>query len=267
MQAEFLFNHHSSIEYNIVCGYFDMPSGNVSGGVQTNLSTESNYDGSSFYIINNNYSEAINFELSIVRNHCSDGITFFSQREIRAIVTWLCNPIDYCDFQIKDDLYNNIIYRAKFTKPQYHTMGDKVVGMTFTCTFERPYGLSEPRRYNFALDSSNSRFKTFNGSDETTKCLYPKTVIIRVVEAGEVSLHNLAEDNHTATTFTDCITNEIITMDCEHRRITSTNNDNPILSRFNKHWVRFVSGENEFETNGDFEIEIEYQEARKVGAW
>lgn len=268
MRAEFLFNHHSSVEYNTICGYFDAPSENVSGGVQTDLNTESNYNGSHFFIVSNNYNEPISFELSVVRNYCSGGDIFFSQEEVRAIVKWLCNPIDYCDFQIKDDMHNNITYRAKFTKPQYHTHGEQIIGMTFTCTFDRPYGLSsEARIYDFSMNSSRNQFMVFNSSDETTKCLYPQSVVITVRQAGTVSLRNMAEDEHMAMTFTDCIAGEVITIDCEHKRIKSSDTSKSILSKFNKHWLRLVIGENIFKTTGSFDVSIEYKEVRKVGAW
>ena len=66
MFSNFIFNNRSNEEFEVACAYFDTILEETSGGVQTELTTEPNCDGSIFYIVNNKYSEAINFEVTLV---------------------------------------------------------------------------------------------------------------------------------------------------------------------------------------------------------
>ena len=56
MDKHFIFNGICSEEYNLICGFVGGNSDNFfSAGCQTDLQTESNYNGSVHYIISNKY--------------------------------------------------------------------------------------------------------------------------------------------------------------------------------------------------------------------
>ena len=92
MYSNFIFDSRSSEEFEVACAYFNNILEEASGGIQTELATESNSDGSIFYIVNNKYSEAINFEVTLVKNVKNQDKRVFEQEEIRAVVSWLCSP-------------------------------------------------------------------------------------------------------------------------------------------------------------------------------
>ena len=265
MFSNFVFNGRSNEEFEVACAYFDNVLEEAPGGLQTELTTESNYDGSIFYIVNNKYSEAVNFEVTLVKNVKNQNKRVFTQEEIRALVSWLCNPSSYEKLILEDNHFIELLLSAKFTNPKYTLNGNDVIGITFTCTLERPYALSNAKEYNF--DSSVNTFSVYNDSDEDTKVLYPQDITITVNNNCNIKIINTKENNNFYTEITDCVSGEIITIDCEKRIIKSTNKEAPILSRFNKHWIGLLHGKNIFNVEGDFNIQFNYREVRKVGVY
>lgn len=265
MFSNFIFNNRSNEEFEVSCVYFDSILEEASGGIQTELTTESNYDGSLFYIVNNKYSEAISFELTLAKNVKNQNRRTFEQDEIRTIVSWLCNPTSYEELVLEDNHFIELTLSAKFTNPKYVLNGNDVIGITFTCTLERPYALSELKHYKF--DSSVKTFSVNNESDEDQKTFYPQEVIITATSDGDITIRNTKENSNVFTNINNCKAGEVITIDCERRIIKSTNKSTSILSRFNKHWIGFKYGKNVFEVDGNFNIEINFREIRKVGVY
>lgn len=265
MYSNFIFDNRSSEEFEVACAYFNNILEEASGGIQTELATESNSDGSIFYIVNNKYSEAINFEVTLVKNVKNQDKRVFEQEEIRAVVSWLCSPSSYRELILEDNHFIELVLNAKFTNPKYTLNGNDVIGITFTGTLDRPYALSNVKQYSF--DSSVNTFSLYNDSDEKEKVLYPQEIIITINDDCDVTITNTKENSRLFTQIKNCVSGEVITIDCERRIIKSTNKDVPILSRFNKHWIGLLHGKNIFNVSGSFNIQFNYREVRKVGVY
>ena len=54
-------------------------------------------------------------------------------------------------------------------------------------------------------------------------------------------------------------------MDCKNEIISSSIEDRIILNDFNMHFMRFVSGINKIQVNGDITLDISFVYPRKVG--
>lgn len=269
MYGSFTFNGKSSESFGLLIVRFDSKGlTDVSVGTQTDFETESNCDGSKWYSISNKYKEPLKFTIQLAKNPCSksNDEMYFTRNEVRAVTSWLCSPYDYKSFSVDDEFYYGMNFQAKFINPQYLTVADRICGLELTIMFERPYAMSDDIKYQKIFNGSGNMI-VFNHSDEFDKCLYPQQIIITALSNGNIVLHNSNENQYVSTEFKDCIHNEVITMNCEDRIITSTNTSTHIMERFNKNWIRLSHGENIFTITGNCKIEFKYNEIRRVGVW
>lgn len=269
MYGSFSFNGKSSESFGLLIANFKSKGlENISAGTQTDFETESNYDGSKWYSISNKYKEPLEFTMQLIKNPCfnTDEKMYFTKDESRAILSWLCSPHDYKPFSVDDEFYYGMNFRAKFINPQYKIIGERICGFEITIKFERPYALSDDIKYQKTF-STNGTMTLYNHSDEFDKCLYPQQVIITALSDGNISLHNDNDNQYISTEFTNCISNEVIIMNCEDRIISSTNTSAHIMERFNKNWIRLSHGKNLFTVTGNCKVEFNYNEIRRIGVW
>lgn len=268
MYSSFTFNGKSSETFGIVSADFDN-SGleDFSAGTQTEFETESNYDGSKWYSVSNKYNEPLEMELQLIKNPCSNEYKYFTRNEVRAILSWLCSPYDYQPFKIDNKFFYGMNFQAKFINPQYKVIGEKVCGLQITVKMEHPFALSDDIKYKKTFNGSGT-MTLFNHSDEFDKCLYPQKVIITALSNGKISIHNNNNENkYISTEFTNCVTNEVITMNSDERMLSSTNTSTPITERFSKNWIRLSPNENIFTVTGNCTIEFIYNEIRRIGVF
>lgn len=259
LDKHFIFNGICSEEYNLICGFVGGNSDNFfSAGCQTDLQTESNYNGSVHYIISNKYSEPISFNLELVQK---DGKRL-SREEVRSIITWLCNPIDYMPLLIKDTFYENIIYYVKFTNPEELSVNG-INGIRVKCNCKHPYGFTKLIKKKYTMNNSTTTFTVPVNSDENDYT-YPEFLKITFNSNCDLfTLNNSIDISHSQLEIKNVKQGEIFTFYCQDKFIEGTSND--ILNRFNKKWPRFLNGKNKFTVNANCIIEIGFREIRKVG--
>lgn len=265
MFEKFVFNGYSSDMFNIICVSFnENNSDDYSAGAQTEFITEGNYDGSKWYSTSNKYNESLSYTIQIIKNPCIG--EYLTKDETRAILKWLVSPSDYKPFKIDDDFFYGENFRVKFTNPKYKVVGNLVRGLELMLNFDRPFSLSDDIVIKHLINNTGNII-LYNNSDESEKSLYPKCVTINVIKDGTIILHNQRDDVHVFTEFKDCVSGEVIQLNCEERRIRSTNSSIPIMERFNKNWVRLLEGKNLITITGSCEIIFTYNEIRRVGVW
>lgn len=259
LDKHFIFNGMCTDEYNLICGFVGGKIDDYfSAGSQTDLQTESNFNGSVYHIISNKYSEPINFNLELVHK---DGGKL-SREEVRSIIKWLCNPIDYMPLQIKDTFYENIVYYVKFTNPEKISING-VNGIRVKCTSKYPYGLTNLIKKKYVLNSSILSFTIPVNSDENDY-IYPEFFKITFnSNCNLFTLKNLNDIEDSQIEVKNIENGESFNFKCQDKFI-ETLSTNP-LERFNKKWPRFLNGKNEFVANSTCVIEVGFREIRKVG--
>lgn len=101
-------------------------------------------------------------------------------------------------------------------------------------------------------------------SDTFDGYIYPNKVTIKCNESGNLTLINSADT--ISTVINNCTSGETITMDCEHRVITSDMAHVNLYNDFNYNYPRiFCSQVNTFTQSIPCEVTIEYSSIRKVG--
>lgn len=265
MKGNFVFDGKTSEEFGIMACYFSSISDEYDAGLKTELDTVTNLDGSETFIINNNYKESITFTLEISKNPCSSNKMIFTKDELRAIVSWLCNPVKYCEFQINEEFYSDETFYVIMTNPKYKIINGEVYGLSLTVNCNHPYGLSAWNTHKHTINGSGT-FMIRNYSDESNKSLYPESIEIHVSSACDITIRNDRESEYYFTKFTGCNSGEVITMNSSHKTISTTSSSG-IMSRFNKNWIRLAYGINNFSVTGDCTIIIRFREVRKVGVW
>lgn len=259
LDKHFIFNGACSEEYNIICGFV---GGKVddffSAGSHTDLQTESNFNGSVYHIISNKYSEPISFNMEIV--HKNGGK--LNREELRSIITWLCNPIDYMPLQIKDAFYENIIYYAKFTNPE-ELFVNGVNGLRVKCTCKHPYGFTNLIKKKYTINNSTTAFTVPVNSDENDY-IYPEFFKITFNSDCDLFvLKNLNDIQLSQLEIKNVKSGEFFDFNCQDKFINSPSNN--VLERFNKKWPRLLNGKNKIIVNTNCVIEIGFREIRKVG--
>lgn len=265
MKGNFVFDGRTSEEFGIMACYFNPVSDEYDAGMSSNLETVTNSDGSETFLLSNNYKESISFTLEISKNPCYSKNMAFGKDELRAIVSWLCNPVKYCEFQINEQFYSDETFYAIMTNPKYKIIKGEVYGLSLTVNCNHPYALSSLYTYKQTISGSGT-IKINNYSDEHNKSLYPESVEIQVSSACDITIKNNKEDVNYFTKFTGCSSGEVIKMNCSHKTI-STSASSGIMSRFNKNWLRFAYGTNTLTVTGNCTITIKFREVRKVGVW
>lgn len=193
---------------------------------------------------------------------------YFSYDEVRSLYKWL-NRHDYKKFKPlpDDDQCYDIHYYGSFNIAQIFVNG-KIAGLTLTFTANAPYGFGEDNRFEITTSVTDNTFSLYGDSDELGSVIYPK-VQIKCLTGGDLKITNLTTKNKLYVH--NCEADEMITIDGEHKIITTSNEAHTTLcSDFNYGYLDIQTGEsdeleNVYEVSIPCEITITYAPIRKVG--
>lgn len=247
-------------------------SESINAGSKLVLNTIRNNSLYTSEIINVDYDSTIETTFDIIKNPCKPSFQLnMSDDELSFIFQWL-NAKKYCKFVpiYNDDEFYNTYYMGTFTeiKPISKTTG--IIGLTVTFTTNAPYGFKEIDKRNFHISDNESFAKIHNDSDENG-IIYPDIFQFSCLEDGALNIYNLVENpNHINTErhthVANCTSGEVITFDCIHKIITSSNNEHTtICNDFNYMFPRLYNGDNKFMSSIACDIYVDYKPIRKVG--
>jgi len=198
---------------------------------------------------------------------------YFTYEEVRELYKWL-NRRSYKKFKPcpDDDVYYDIHYYGSFNVDEVFING-KVAGFTLNFTATTPYGFGEDIILEFVTSDTNNEFCIYGDSDEIDSVIYPKVKIKCLKCPTNQNLTITNQTTGTVVSIENCSENEEITIDGEHKIITSSDKnhtDTSLSTDFKYEYLDIKIGEddynrNTYETSMPCEITITYAPIRKVG--
>ena len=265
-KGESLSSHGCMIAYVVTSS-----SDNISAGSEISTETVTNKQSHKFKTINIKYETPITVTFDIIKNDCEDiNNKEFTDTELSWFLRWLNSKTDEKFYPIYDDRsFENIFYYGKFNKINYIHIGGNVIGLTVTFTANTSFGYIE-KEYEVTTTNNYDTFTIYNESDEIGE-LYPKFVKIKCINSGNLRISH-SEDIPFKDKFfyvANCESNEIITLDCENKIITSSMEHPKLYNDFNYGWISlwndWNNNKNVFLVSIPCEITIKYDLIRKVG--
>ena len=229
--------------------------GSVSNSYDTSVSLGSNLTLNT--VKNNNidmitsteYPNPIKLTFDIVKASCKRDIGVeFSEFDVERLMVWLnrkgfykFKPIYDYDFEhIRRTDYMDLIFFGTFTDITALRIGGRTIGYSLTFTTNAPYGYAEKSITELDINPMHRELHIYNSSQELGY-LYPDKVEIKCGTSGTISFKNLTDPAiDRVTEINNCITDEIITLDCKNRIITSNVEHKTLYNDFNYNFPRLV---------------------------
>ena len=241
-----------------------------SAGSKLELNTIMNRGNHINQIISASYNEPITATFDIIKHACNNNAyETVEDTEISYMMTWL-NRTEYCTFYpIYDDLsLPNIFFKGTFTEINTIQIGGNVIGFTLTFTASTPYGFADYEDNEFEFMSGNKQFIFYDQSDEYGYH-YPDKIIITNKNNDNGTVYVLFREGKNIAIINNCVYGEIITLDCIHKIITSSENHPTLYKDFTYSFPRFFkstsSSSNTLYSMYPAHIKIIYKPIKKVG--
>jgi hypothetical protein len=245
----------------------------VNIGCDITFNTVKNNQSSLHKVTSSTYDGVYTVTFDIMKNICGNEQEdlYMTPDEVRHIVKWL-NRRDYHKFKMYGDDHTtmSLVYFGSFNVKQI-MLGTKTIGLSLTFTSNSPYALAEKKTVGFNVSEENQKIYLFGDGDEYGN-IYPVVKILFKKACDEFTITN----HNTSTTMylSNCKEGEMITIDGEHKIITTDNNThkNTLYNDFNYEYLNiFIDdgdyNENEYEVSSPCLITFEYYPVRKVGVY
>lgn len=268
---DFIFDGLKLSNLGCMVGYAtSSDSDTVEMGSVVELETVINHGTYRREIVNSDYDDVVTASFDIIRSPCGGGHgEFLTDKEISWFMRWL-NRKEYCKFiPIYSDSvsFYKMYYMGTFTEVNAIKMSGNVIGFNLTFEANAPFGFIDLEPTTFTLNAGQT-FTLFDESEEIGK-IYPDEIVITCNGNGSIELTNSMEPERV-TEIKNCTNGEIITMDCVHKIITSSNH-NGLYNDFNYVFPRLSNTmrdkKNILENSGitPYSVQITYSPIRKVG--
>lgn len=251
--SDFVFDSICSDEYGVICVSFE--NSNITKTAVNTTKLTQNFVGGEFKIVEQTYSEPLNFKFQLLNNNYTD----ISQYQERAIKKWLMKKNKYSWFTILSSEYSDLFFKANISNP-VNIFINGLNGIEFTVTCSTPYAYSELIEEYLDFSQSSS-YSLYIDNDEET-CIYPD-IKITMLESGTLELRNNSIGNKME--IKNLVVGEVITINHSLPIIESSIQGKYIYDNFNFVWFTFADGNNLIESNKKCTIQLNYREIRKVG--
>lgn len=246
----------------------------ASAGSKLDLQTVMNRGNNINQIITAQYNETITATFDIVKISCnSEDKGIVEDKEISYIMRWLNRTTNY-KFQpiYNDSTFPDVYFMGTFTEINTIQKGGNVIGFTITFVANTPYGYADYKDQIFELyipsESATTSQIYYDESDEHG-IHYPELFVVELYNPGDFELTNGLSNKTTIVE--NCLSGEILTFDCIHRIITSSQaSSHPTLFKdfnyiFPSLCNTYESKENIITVNISCKITLTYKPIRKVG--
>ena len=218
--------------------------------------------------VSSGYENVYTATFDIIKYNCNsiDDVPM-SSLEARNIIKWL-NRDDYYKLKFINEIADesNVHYYGSFNVKQKMFHGE-ILGLTLTFTSNAPYGFSDIVQNKFMmLNTDQSWF--LHGESDKYGLIYP-VVTLRCFADGTYEITN--KTTGTKMQIDNCIKNETIFIDGEHKIIDTDNKDHKktLPNDFKYEYLDILVDEyeskNEYTTTLPCELIIDYMPVRKVG--
>ena len=211
------------------------------------------------------YNEKLKPTVTLVKNNCNNSSDYcLSEFDIRHILRLITGQHGYMWMKVDtDDVSEDTWYKVKVTSTALLKVSlDRIIGLKINMECDSQFGYSPIQTIKIS-ENAFSKFYIYNNTDDIYTYLLPK-VEIKILEEGNLELKN--DDEDWSTIINNLSIGEVITMDSEKQIITSSiNHKTALINDFNLHWVRLISGMNEYTANLNCEIIFSFRLRRKGG--
>lgn len=240
-------------------------------GCDISFNTIKNNHSSIHYKTSTSYENVYTTTIEITKIPCGkeQEDLYHMNEEISVLTTWL-NRREYHKFKplSSTTTSSNVHYYGSFNVKEKNING-RTIGFVLSFIGNAPYGFGEQIVNEFILDDNENTFVIYGDSDEYTT-LYPNASII-CRKSGDLKIKNTLTGN--VFEILNCIENETIYVNGEHKFIDSDNENHKNTTLFNDFNYEFLdiyitdngSNENMYEVSLPCEIIIKYFPIRKVG--
>lgn len=255
----------SDIGY-IICTFDSSGVGNATAGSTITFNSVKQHGGVYHAQVGTEYEECFTTTFEICKNTPTTAGVDIPLEEYRFLMSWL-NRREFCTFSLVDNHdheWDDIYFEGSFNIEKILFAG-RLIGLSLTFQSNRPFGFGPVTVKRFSIESPNQVVFMRNISDEIG-ALYPDEVVIKCTSAGDLTLYNDLEKR--STTINNCKENEIVTMDCVHQIISTSNEDHELCNDFNFNFFRlyrtFWDKNNKIAVSLPCEIKITYRPIKKV---
>lgn len=263
--TNFLYDNERLSDYGmILCSFDGEGLETVSAGNSLTFNTVKTGVSDRSFLSAAVYEEPLSATFQICKYDCPEGIRSISAEELSSLLRWLARRDGFHKFEIYQKGYEGIYFYGSFNGIQQIKLGGELYGLELTFVADSPYGY-ESISLDFTADASVGH-SIFCLSNETGH-LYPKVFTCKCLQSGDLRLHNSIEDR--ITEIKNCVKNEIISIDGNHKVIESSVITHNLYNDFNYNYFRLGS---RYEDNLNVitaslpcEIHMEYESVRKVG--
>lgn len=199
------------------------------------------YDGKRNTLVNTKYEDCVQKTFDICKNPKlnSGKEMIITDVEYKQLTRWL-NRRGFFKFNlIHKDNKEECYYNASFNIKNIYIDG-MLYGLRLTMESDKPYGymdIQEQAMTFTAEDISNSKAKIFYDESDEIGYIYPDLTIICNSD-GTLTLSN--DLTNCSMTITECVTNEVITINGNAQIITTSSTTHDIYNCFN--WQFFTVG-------------------------
>lgn len=262
---DFLYDNEKLSDYDMMLCSFDGGSNDtISVGSNLIFNTVKTNGSDRNYFVNYAYEEPLTTTFQICKKNCGGEEKYITSEELTSLLRWLCRKDGYHKFEIYQNGYKGTYFMGSFNQPNQIKVGGLIVGLELTLVTDSPYGY-EDIEFDFTTTASVG-YSIFNLSTETGH-LYPIEFDCKCLESGDLQIHNSIEDR--TTEIKNCVKDEIITLDGNHKIIETSVPTHKIYNDFNYNYFRlgntYNNNLNTITTSIPCEIHIKYALVRKVG--
>ena len=195
-------------------------------------------------------------------------ISFFSPDEITApmlsfIQNWLFGKLQYKQLAIIQNDMDDVYIKCIFTEPTIIKAGNVAVGISGTCRMDSQFAYLYPKTLTYASPLPTS-ITIYNNSHHPDY-LYPTLEFTMGLSGGNFSITNTS-DSDRIFTFTGLSASETISVNND-LGIVNSSSGSPVLSKFNKNFLRLIPGKNVLTLSGASvsKFDLTYQFLRRIG--
>lgn len=214
----------------------------VSVGSNLSLNTINHPRFNKFKIMSTKYDEPFSAKFQICKNECGYFINdrrYMTESEVSKIMRWL-NKKSYYKFKMiySDGKCSKMYYKGTFPNIQMITLGENILGLELTFQANAPFGYYESLDFEMDFSDTNNEFTIYDSSDEIGY-IYPHNLQITILEDGDLQIKNSQDEK--VVEIKNCIEGEIITLDGEHKIITTNKIHAALYNDFNYNYVRIIN--------------------------
>lgn len=263
--TNFLYDNEKLSDYGMILCQFDSnTTETISVGNNLTFNTVKTNASDRNCLASAAYEEPLSATFQICKCDCLTDDKYISPEELTALLRWLARRDGYHKFQLYQEGLEGTFFRGSFNNVQQIKVGGKICGLELTFVTDSPYGYED-----ICFDFTTAAFvgySIFNMSNETGH-LYPAEFVCKCLESGDLQIHNSLEDR--ITEIKNCVKDEIIMIDGNHKVIETSVPTHKLYNDFNYNYFRlgntYDDNLNIITTSLPCEIHIGYELVRKVG--